>query len=364
MALFSTAFIPLNWGLGQLHVAEGKNDGIFFLSALSFAWKVSLLKVMLVAGICVWLFSRAETNTLFVVAICGVPAAFHDIVGIHRAECERTGNFRANFFNALLTIVVALGIGIPMAIYGCGVYALAIPAPVLMVLQMFFYRQQTKLPLFNGLASNHNRSLLSKGFAMWVIGACDVASARLDKIFIGHFSGDFALGNYTRAFNYAPLSHQILSSLVGNPTVSAIGHCRSQKDKRALIFKTGSILAIAGILNWSLILLAAPWAVPFAFGEQWRASVPFFQAFAGLSLALGLNGLFSAVLVSLRLYGTLAAVRATVNVLTLGIIFLVVAKGNTLFAPALFVGGLFVQGLILAGIAFFFLRRNPESQSI
>jgi O-antigen/teichoic acid export membrane protein len=102
--------------------------------------------------------------------------------------------------------------------------------------------------------------------------------------------------------------------------------------------------------------------IPWVFGGQWKGAVPFFQAFAPLSLAYSLSSLPSVVLFSQRKFRVLSLSR----VLTAGIVLSGVGccllTGNLLSVPSMLVGGLALQGAALFPYSFHLVKTERVSE--
>lgn len=351
-SLVVIAFIPANWNLSQMLVPDGGKTRSLYFECLGFAWGIVAAKFLLLCGLTAYLWFRGDREAAAIAALFGYPTLFNDIVNVQRAVCEGRGQFKINFYNAVLTILVALGFGAPLALMGFGPYALVLPTPVLIIGQLILYGRATGLPVFSLREMRFPLQYFGRGFQMWLISSCEQALSRVDKVIVASFSGEAALGNYSRAFNYAPMSHQLLNSLLTNPTVSALARQQDRGRRIGIIWKTAALVIGSGAINWLLVLLLSRPLVPLVFGPQWVSSIPFFEAFGGLSLAYAVSGLPMTILLSQRRYGMIAGIRLLFTCLILGGFYLAFARGHYLLGPHILVYGLIAQGVVMFPFAY------------
>jgi len=327
-SLLVLAVLPANWSLGQDVLTASTNRRHVYREALAFAWKIVWIKALIITGLFSWFLWRREFPLAFTIALCGYPMAAQDLVGLMRICLEGEGNFKVNLYSALLTIGFSLTLGIPLALLGLGVYALALPAPVIWIAQLILYKKISGLSVWAVPMRSPLTTTISRGFVLWLSSAAEQALSRVDKIFLGHFGSTEALGNYNRAFNYAPLSHLVLNSLVANPTVSALGRCANNTARFRLIARSGAIVVGGSLLNFMVWWFFADPLVPWIFGSQWTEAIPLFRAFASLSFAYAVFYLPTTFLLNQRRYAVLAIVRLVGLCLMIGLLLLPENRGD------------------------------------
>jgi lipopolysaccharide exporter len=351
IAVSTACFLPTNWSLSQVLVADGGRTPHLFEDALHFAWRIVFLKWVLITAVIFWLAMRGGSGFLAALLFYGYPAALYDVVSVHRAACEGARKYFSNTASAVLTLSISAGLSVPLALSGWGPLALSMPTVVLALGQMVLYSRAAGQPLW--LAPHRiQTSLQASALPLWILTSSDQAIMRLDKLVFGALHGDFALGNYSRAFNYAPISHQIFLSLVTSPAVSAFAAASAPYTRRQLLVRSASIILGAGLAAWVAILFMAKPLVPLVFGEQWRNAVPYFEAFAGLGFALSAAALPRAVLLSRKAYWPLAAIEAIFACIILCTFVAALVKQAPLVAPHILVWGLVAKSIALSVAAF------------
>lgn len=312
-ALVLLAQQPVNWNLSQALLATRcQNVGL-----VSEAWHletwVSSMKVLITLAMGTFFFLANDLTLALLVLVCGFPPAINGFTNLLRSELDSIGNFKPHFISSILTIAVSILIGVPLALNGFGPLALALPGLPLLILQPLLYRILTPLDLPRAMRlARVSLAPLRSGFSLWLCTASEHAIFRFDKALLGKFTNPQHLGNYNRAYGYAPISHFALSSLYTNPTVAALGRKPDWQTKKILLTKHLSILIPAGIANAAFWWFFSDPVVPLVFGSQWTSAIPVFQAMATLSLCMAAYYLPAAYLFHTRDFLALGLIRLTV----------------------------------------------------
>lgn len=355
---FATATIglfllPGGWSLAPQIVAEGGsgNSHQIVSDSIRAAYKITIFRVILLIVGSAWLFWQEGVLIAEIALFCGFPMAMAEFVAIQRASLEARGNFKPNVWDAVLTMIISMGISIPAALLGAGAWALALPALPLFFCQLLLFQKLSGIKL-RPFSPPSGRSYFSSGLALWISFICEQVMGRADKFFLGKYCLPDVLGNYNRAYNYSPLSARIFNSLLANPTVTALARASHQKARMQLVLRSGVLLAIAGIVNFVLLWFFADPLVPFLFGPQWREAIPVFQAMAPLGLAISFSHLPITFLLAQRRYVTLAIARICVVSSFIIACILRMDHLNAVFMAWLVQIMLFIQGVILFALAF------------
>lgn len=321
----------VNWNLSQALLATRCQD----LSLVKEAWHLetwaSTFKMLITLAIGCFFFLADDQTLAILVLVCGLPPAVNGYTNLLRAELESKGNFKSHLLSSILVITVSFLIGVPLALNGFGPLALALPGLPLMILQPLLYRKLTSLTLPRSIRLGRvSFSPLRNGFSLWLCTASEHAIFRLDKVLLGKFTNPQTLGNYSRAYGYAPISHFALSSLYTNPTVAALGHKPDWSAKKKLLTKHLAILLPAAIVNALFWWSFSDPVVPLVFGPQWAPAIPVFEAMATLSLCMAAYYLPAAYLFHSKDFLALGLIRLTIvlAMLATGLLF-----HNQLTAP-------------------------------
>jgi PST family polysaccharide transporter len=308
-AVVGIFLLPASWSLAPQVVAEvHENPGVVD-DALWVSRRVLAARAALGMSACIFLAATRGVESAFLGAVVGVPLVCGEFIAILRASLEGYGVFKWNFYDSLLAAAATVLLGLPSAWMGAGVWALALPAIPLFVVQLWFFTRCSGRGL-RPRQPKSTRRYFRSGCALWISSSGEGLLFKADKFMLGNFSTLSAVGDYNRAFNYAPLSARALNSFLTNPTVAGLVRAKDNNSRSRLLLKSAIILLLGGVANYLVLLwLSAP-IVPRLFGEQWVSAIPVFEAMAPMSLAMSLAYLPTALTLAVRDYFTLAWVRS------------------------------------------------------
>lgn len=307
-AVLGLSVLPASWSLSPQVVAEIRSHPSIQTDALHYSRMLLLPRTALLFAACLFLFLTNGWQQGLLGAVLAVPLAGHELIAVLRSSMEGKGDFKANFFDSLLTAGYSATLSVPAAWLGAGVWSFAIPALPLFISQLVLFSKMSG----SGLAPRRPRSsrqYFKSASQLWLATCSDSALVRVDKFFLGQFVNLQALGDYNRAFNFTPVAAKALSSFLANPTVSALTRAKDWQTRHTLVLKAGSVLFLGGIINFMVWWLFSETLVIFVFGPQWQNAIPVFEAMAPLSLALTIAYLPTTLAMAQRAYATLAIIR-------------------------------------------------------
>jgi O-antigen/teichoic acid export membrane protein len=307
-AVVGLFLLPASWSLAPQVVSEAHENSHIVDDALWVSWRIIFARAALAVSACVFLgFSRNPASG-FLGMLIAIPLVGGELVAILRASLEGAGVFKVNLYDALLATFTTTAIGLPAAWLGAGVWSLAAPVIPLFLIQVVLFTRCTGRKL-KPQRPKSDRRYFRSGSALWIASLGEGILFKADKFLLGNLSSLTAVGDYNRAFNYAPLSARALNSLLTNPTVAALVRAGDNTGRRRLLTKSAGLLLAGGILNWILLWWFSAPVVPALFGPQWTSAIPVFEAMAPMSLAMSFAYLPTALALASRNYTTLAAAR-------------------------------------------------------
>lgn len=315
------SLLPATWSLAPTLIADAGKTPPLHRVAAGFGWCVVFVRLGIIACLCSWFFLRGQHQTAALCLVAGFTESCRELNSVQRAYLEGMGNFKPNLISAIVGIAFCLGVVVPVSYLGWGPFALLLPGFGSIFIDFLIYRHFSGRSIFVKPAWNFGRDVFRKGFWLWLGGASEVALMRLDSWFLGKYRGDQMLGDYNRAFGYAPISHMVLNSLMSNPTVLGLARCETATARRRLLLKTGAVVFTGAIVNWIVFYFYSQPIVLFVLGPKWNGAVPIFEAFASLSIAYAFAYLPITLLLSARRYRELALVRVTCVSLFAGALF-------------------------------------------
>lgn len=300
-AYVQLGFMPISFGLDQILVSKGKNEGDY-PKVMTVAYLLTVLRIAIVAGLTLWLHQSGKPLIANLCVLCGLPTAFAPILNAIKGDLEGSGNFRQNMEGMVWSQGAGFVATVAGALSGLGVYALCFPAWLTLLSRILVYRRYATRrmfpkPVFSGL-----KEIGFHGVGLWLNNAAQIGISRIDKWFIGTYAGTEALGYYNRAFNWAPLSQMFLMSLTTNPSIAALARMESVEQQKRYLGKMSTITLGAGILSFLFWFFGAKYFVVWIFGEQWERAVPYFVAGAGLAFVYEMYNIPKLVLLSYRRY--------------------------------------------------------------
>ena len=307
-AVLGLAVLPASWSLAPQVVAEIRSHPRIRSDALHYSQKLLLPRVALLGGACLFLFVTNGWQQGLLGLVLAIPLAGHEILAVLRSCMEGNGEFKANFFDSLITAGYSVLLSIPAAWLGAGVWAFAVPAFPLFISQVLLFTKMSG----SGLRPSEplsSRRYFKSASQLWLATSSDAALQRLDKFLLGRFVALPALGDYNRAFNFTPVAARALSSFLASPTVSALTRAPDNRAQRALMIKAATLLLTAGLANFCVWWFFSNPLVPWLFGPQWQNAIPVFEAMAPLSLALSFAYLPTTLAIAHRAYARLATIR-------------------------------------------------------
>jgi O-antigen/teichoic acid export membrane protein len=309
-AFIAFAMIPLNFSAAQLLVSDGGRTQALFAKVMGMIYLISIAKVLVVGAFVAWECLSGDYRRAIVAALVGLPLALADWLGGIRSDLEGRGLFKPNFVVQVSSLGIHAIVAIGLVAAGWGIYGLALGGFVSFLPQIALYLKYTDRRLTEvSLGARLIQTQFAAGFWLWLNHIASGWFSRIDKLFLGHFGGDTQLGYYSRAYNYGPISHMVLNSLMTNATVRGLTSQSDIEKRRRLFYRTMAFVFCGGVVNGILWLLFSPTLVPLVFGSQWTEAVPAFKIFGWLSAAYVFSHGAATILLANKKYRLLAIVR-------------------------------------------------------
>jgi len=341
------ALLPATWSLAPNLVADGGKTPSLLRITAAFGWCIVFVRLGIVLCLCSWFLIRGQHQTAGLCLFLGLAESWRELNNIQRAYLEGMGNFKPNLISALVGIAFCLGVVVPVSFLGWGPFALVLPALGLAFIDFFIYRNFSGRSVFVKPAWNIGSDFFRKSFWLWLSSASEIALTRLDSWFIGKYRGINALGDYNRAFGYAPISHMLLSSFVATPTLVGLNRCQTAAARRRLFLRTAAVVFAGGFVNWVTMFFFARPIVLFVFGSQWEGAIPIFEAYASLSLAYACGFLPITLMLSGRRYREIGLIRIVCVGLFASVLFLVPGTRSAVSVAWLVQATWLLQGVAL-----------------
>lgn len=196
--------------------------------------------------------------------------------GLLRRELRMRDLAICDFLAYLLS---TFGIGLPMAMHGYGVWALAgsnVSQPLIAAVAYFIARPHSVLPTFSRGNYAHITSFSAKATFTTTVEAL---AGSLDTIVLGRMVTPLALGLYNRSLTLSTQPGYNLSmgfSRVFYPTLARAAELSREECRRMLMSSQRQLMSLIFPVCAGAAV-AAPTIVPVVFGKQWGVAVPVFQ---------------------------------------------------------------------------------------
>lgn len=232
-------------------------------------------------------------------------------------------------FNALARIgavsgVLAVAVGVVLAISGAGIWSLVV---------MEIVRRSVNLTMLfpaarwsPGLGFSRRELVDVLRFASRRVennGLSYISQNALPRLFIGQWLGTEALGLFAVARRLLDQLHNILSGPVAAVAFPAASQLQHDRERLARLIDTS--VRLTTWVFWPVVLgvaMIAPILVPLAFGEGWADAVPVLQILALGTLRAPVSSFNTAVLVAFGRMGSVSFI-ALLSI-ALGVVFLFV----------------------------------------
>jgi O-antigen/teichoic acid export membrane protein len=359
-AFLAFMMIPLSVSAAQILVSDrGLTKGLFD-RVMGMTWVISAAKLLALGAYIAWSLFSGEPRRATVATLVGVPLALADWLSVIRSDLEGRGLFKPNFYAQLSGLAAHGVVAVGLVYAGYGIYGLALGGFAAFLPNIICYLHYTDRRLGQGkIDTRMFREQFSLGLWLWLHHIASGWFSRIDKLFLVNYSGDTQLGYYNRAFNYGPISHLALNSLMTNATVRGLASKTEGLEKERLFYRTIAVVFCGGVINGVFWWLYAPAVVPFIFGAQWAEAVPAFTILGWLSLAYVLSEGAGTILLAEGQYRTIALVRIT----GLGILLFLLMNaswGGTLdtkTVSVIFLSATFIMGILMSYLALLRLHR-------
>lgn len=280
--VFAAVLLVINFL--EIVAEQGFGDAVVQRTNLDDSLLNAVFLVNVITAIClissIWVFADQIAATLAVegvveplqVASFGILASSLGFCQL--AMCRRSFNYKLLAIRSVIAIAIGGAVGVLMAIYGFGVWALVaqfLVASFVNLVALWIrpaWKPSTTRISFSGLFSLTKYSL--NIFALRVL---DFVNLRGVEYFIGAFAGVVALGVFSVGAKIFSILMQLFSSVVLDVAHSAMSRLKDQPERllRAYYFSVRASAIIAfPILG--LIAMTATEICVVVFGDKWEES--------------------------------------------------------------------------------------------
>jgi PST family polysaccharide transporter len=282
---FAALFSDLGLSLATVQVARLTHREVNALFWVSTAMGLFL---GLVVAACAPLIATAygEPRLLPMTLALALTFPVSGLLAQHRALFNRNMRFGRLGTIELTAVAVGLAVGITVAFFGGGVWALVAGALAEVAVQCGLMWWVSPWRPSSPRERSDVRPMLAFGGYLSAYQVINHALRRLDDVLIGARFGPTALGLYSRAYSLLMLPILQINAPIAAVMMPALSRVQSDPQRFARGYlRTVRLLAWVTFPLVAGLIVSADEFVPLLLGRQWRDAIPLFQIF-GVSAML------------------------------------------------------------------------------
>lgn len=197
---------------------------------------------------------------------------------VQRAKLVSAVDFKSLAqINVISTIVSGL-VGIGMAYWGAGVWALVGQTLCSTIVLIFLFPIYSKWTPSIKFSKNSFCRLFNFGSKLMITGIYSVILNNISTICIGRYYKSSQLGFYTRASQFSEMISSTMYDVLGNVTFPVLSHLQDERDKLVAVYRRS--LLLTAMIIFPLMILCALLARPLVLillTEKWLPCVVLMQ---------------------------------------------------------------------------------------
>ncbi len=198
---------------------------------------------------------------------------------VQQSKLKKELNFKPLAIITLLCTIISGVVGIVMAYYGFGVWALVGQTLSATLMRVVFFPLFTKWHPNKPFNLESFRHLWGFGSKILVTGIIDVIVTNLSNILIGRFYNKEQVGYFSKGRSLADIPAMTMSSVLGTVLYPVLSEIHNDEARHTAIYKKVSKNAV--VFTFPIMILLALLAKPIIiilFTDKWAPAIPLFQA--------------------------------------------------------------------------------------
>lgn len=255
--------------------ADEKDLNTVFYSNLA----VSVLLCAAMYGSAVWVGAFFDQPTLVgLTRAMSVIVVVNALALVQRAVLVKRIDFKTQTKVSLIANLTSGGVGIAMAVYGCGVWSLVgqqLSRSLLTTLLLWVFSRWTPSWLFSWRSF---RELVGYGWKLLLSTLIDTIWKEINQVVIGKCYSPQALGQYTRAYQFSSICSSNLTSVVQRVSFPTLSAMQDQPEQLGAAYR--KVIRVTMLVTFVAMLSLAAVAEPLIrvlVGDQWLPAVPMLQ---------------------------------------------------------------------------------------
>ena len=238
---------------------------------------IALFGILYASAPSISLFFR-QPQLIPLLRVMGTVVIINAIAIIHRTILVKAVDFKTQTKVSIISSIFSGIIGITMALKGLGVWSLVAQQISRQLLNTVFLWIYTNwYPKFK-FSIQSFKELFSFGWRLLVSSLIDVIWKEIYQVIIGKFYTPVALGQYTRAQQFASICSSNLTTVVQRVSFPVLSSVQDDKERLKSGYKRiiKVTMLVTFVLMFGLAAVAKPLVITLI-GEQWLPCVPFLQ---------------------------------------------------------------------------------------
>ena len=272
----------VNGGFGNALIQKKNTDDLDFSSVFFFNMSLCLVLYALLFGFAPLIskfYSRPELTPI--VWVVGLIIIISGIKNVQHAYVSKHMMFKKFFFSTLLGTVVSGAVGIIMAVFGCGVWALVAQVllnPLIDTIVLWITVKWRPKKMFSWLRL---KQLIKYGWKLLVSGLLDITTQKISGLVIAKQStNDPNLAYYQKGETFPSVLTGSINASIDSVLLPALS---AEQEKKAKVkamtsraIKTSSFLIMPLMMG---LAVCARQIIQLLLGQAWLPCVPFVQIF-------------------------------------------------------------------------------------
>lgn len=210
--------------------------------------------------------------------VLGLSLFFNSLCVVQQARLTINLDFKTQAVISLISVLVSGGVGLWMAYHDYGVWALAVQAVLQTAFRMILFWILAKWHPTERFSKASFRDLFGFGSKMLASGLLDTVYKNIYTIIIGKVFSSVALGNYSRADQFAQFPSSNLTGILQRVTFPVLSSI--QNDDERLQNNYRKFLRLSAFVIFPLMVGLSAVSDPFIrllLTDKWEMAIPLLQ---------------------------------------------------------------------------------------
>ncbi len=215
-----------------------------------------------------------------ILRVLGITIIISALKNVQQAYVSRNLIFKHFFFSTIGGTIIAAFVGITLAYYGFGVWALVNQQVVNVIIDTFILWFTVKWRPQKTFSLGRLKTLFSYGWKLLISSLVDTIYTNLRQLIIGKMYSPAALGFYNRGYQFPSFIVTNINTAIDSVLLPVMS--REQENKIRVKMMTRRAIKVSGFVIWpmmiGLFVIAKPLII-LLLTDKWIESVPYLKTF-------------------------------------------------------------------------------------